>query len=459
MTRVLKKTASVVVSVTAILVLVHATWNWAASRALSHTWQTQAKQGLPMSVKEISPRPVPSERNAAPLLNRAFAGMKRGAAETETYNMPVLALLSYGFPSPYGSDNTKDLRILSAEEKQKLMVSLGLPPVAPLMGLLEDAAQKSECRFDVDYCRGPAVLPHLMHLRNAVRLLTIRAWLRADAKDAQGALQDVLTGLRITSFLKEEPTIISLLTRIRCNHDCTRALNGILNMIPPSQLPDGQTLALLVQLEAQADPENAALVAALDGERIMFGSLFYNRIIRSRMEPDDLASMGLPRGMSRYVGYVARPWAKTDFRYYLVSMAEYRARAQRPFPEILRKPPLAESIPRRYVLARLILPALDGCYREAARGRAEIDLARIGLMAARERKEQGAYPVDLGQIGTPDDFPRDPFSGKQFIYRRSGDGFILYSAGPDSEDDHATPPGSDSIVDDIVWQIDGTGPK
>ena len=64
----------------------------------------------------------------------------------------------------------------------------------------------------------------------------------------------------------------------------------------------------------------------------------------------------------------------------------------------------------------------------------------------------------FGPSGPPD----DPFSGKEFVYRRQGAGFRLYSLGPDLKDnkgqpilfgkDRKTPPESESGWDgDIVW--------
>jgi hypothetical protein len=55
--------------------------------------------------------------------------------------------------------------------------------------------------------------------------------------------------------------------------------------------------------------------------------------------------------------------------------------------------------------------------------------------------------------------PEDPFSGKDFGYRRHGLGFVLYSWGDDLDDDKGRPlgtPGTASNIvpdGDIVWEF------
>ena len=42
--------------------------------------------------------------------------------------------------------------------------------------------------------------------------------------------------------------------------------------------------------------------------------------------------------------------------------------------------------------------------------------------------------------------PVDPFTGKPLEYRREGDGFLIYSAGPDGRDDGGSRDGSADLV-------------
>ena len=53
------------------------------------------------------------------------------------------------------------------------------------------------------------------------------------------------------------------------------------------------------------------------------------------------------------------------------------------------------------------------------------------------RMKHGAYPEKLDALVPDfiDKLPVDPFSGKDYIYRRDGKGFIVYSIGANGADD------------------------
>ncbi len=48
----------------------------------------------------------------------------------------------------------------------------------------------------------------------------------------------------------------------------------------------------------------------------------------------------------------------------------------------------------------------------------------------------------------------DPFTGKSFVYRREGDGFIVYSLGVNRTDDGGVEDEKDRDKGDIVWRIE-----
>jgi len=94
----------------------------------------------------------------------------------------------------------------------------------------------------------------------------------------------------------------------------------------------------------------------------------------------------------------------------------------------------------------------------------ELFLAALRLQAW--RAEHGHCPDTLDALQTDaiGGLPRDPFGDGPFKYRRDGDGYVLYSVGPDRHDDggraveevqgeqkdHAVAPGSKG---DYVWGV------
>jgi hypothetical protein len=89
---------------------------------------------------------------------------------------------------------------------------------------------------------------------------------------------------------------------------------------------------------------------------------------------------------------------------------------------------------------------------------ANLDLCRLTLALQTYREAQGRYPETLEAVraAAPGLRLTDPFSGKNYRYRREGEGFVAYSWGPDLKDDGGKPlvyeKGQDWPQGDIVWR-------
>ena len=66
-----------------------------------------------------------------------------------------------------------------------------------------------------------------------------------------------------------------------------------------------------------------------------------------------------------------------------------------------------------------------------------MDGSRIALGLAVYKGRFHRYPEKLAELRSKLGWhvPEDPFSGKDFSYKRRGDGFLLYSIGPNLKDD------------------------
>lgn len=75
-----------------------------------------------------------------------------------------------------------------------------------------------------------------------------------------------------------------------------------------------------------------------------------------------------------------------------------------------------------------------------ARLSAHLGLLRLQLALQEHRGRFGAYPSRLEQLSSSlKSLPPDPFTGKPFVYRRSGPGYVLYSVGQNRVDDGGSP--------------------
>jgi hypothetical protein len=80
---------------------------------------------------------------------------------------------------------------------------------------------------------------------------------------------------------------------------------------------------------------------------------------------------------------------------------------------------------------------------------ARSDMLLLAVALAAYRQEHGKYPAALAELPNAAKLPRDPFTGtgaggpeneQPFHYRLVGDGFVLWSVGPDGKDGAETLP-------------------
>jgi hypothetical protein len=100
---------------------------------------------------------------------------------------------------------------------------------------------------------------------------------------------------------------------------------------------------------------------------------------------------------------------------------------------------LVESVSRyRYFLVSMFMPALDKASELVYRAKISHGATITVLALQRCKREQEQYPESLVQLkaeGYLREIPLDPFSDKALIYRKTTDGFILYSVGLNLMDD------------------------
>lgn len=117
----------------------------------------------------------------------------------------------------------------------------------------------------------------------------------------------------------------------------------------------------------------------------------------------------------------------------------------------------------RYSLVHLFIPALDRAYNYAYRIRALHEATETVLAIKRWRIEKGQYPMSLNELvmaGYIEKVPMDPYSDKPLVYKKSDDSFVLYSLGPDFDDDGGVENPEDSQKrrqegpgDEVFWPI------
>jgi hypothetical protein len=118
----------------------------------------------------------------------------------------------------------------------------------------------------------------------------------------------------------------------------------------------------------------------------------------------------------------------------------------------------------RYFFILMLAPAVESVNIAFARSRADTDALITTIAVLRYKKEKGSYPENLQQLldtGYIKELPPDPFSGKPLTYKKTDDGFTLYSVGLNFIDDGGQVAREDSGIvkrwadkgDAVFWPV------
>lgn len=306
------------------------------------------------------------------------------------------------------------------------------------------------------------LLPVLQELREAARLLKARAMLRLQEGDLDAAWQDLLTCHRLGRSAAQDPTLIGALVGIAID---SVAINGDTWIAADDRLSAAAAERIVADLQT-LEPF-PPMVESLDtAERFAFLDAVC-AVASGRASLSDLTGDGSvepPGWVTRTAAALLVDWdsiLRKGNRWYdrMVATAElgtYRERREA-FAVIegdldrlgasvrdagnvwsaIISPRATVSEQLGNVFVSLLLPALSAAMEAEGRAMALGRMNEVTFAMAAYRAEHGNYPATLADLEreqkTP--LPRDPFSEEAFRYRREGQGFVVYSVGPNLRDD------------------------
>ena len=117
------------------------------------------------------------------------------------------------------------------------------------------------------------------------------------------------------------------------------------------------------------------------------------------------------------------------------------------------------EIIRGNILLEILIPAIGKMIEISCRLPADVNATLTIIALLRYRQDAGSYPEELDGLitaGYLKESPMDPFSDKPLVYRRTEDGFVLYSVGADFDDDggiHSRWGEGEEGGDQVFWPI------
>ncbi len=458
--KIMKRVGIVMGTLLIIAVIVHTVLNILWGRELRHKIAELKARGAPVTIADIRPTPVPDEENAAVLYNKAFMLMTSGEG-----GKPYV-------PNKDGDKNNKvietildvkshsDISEWTEKQREEISKLVDSRDIQYIYAVLEEASRRPKCNFNLKYEEGLALiwLPHLRMMRAVASLLSVKALLEAESGNMSRAFDTILTGLRISSHLKDEPYLISQYIRIQCDHIMVDCIKGTSNS---KDIPREKAALIINELSSHIDV--TPFIRCMDGERVIFGSVVERILKGDRISLKDMVGkLSLKESLMIriYESFLCRPILKKDFTWFLTLMSEIRKYYNLPYYEFaleIKHNPIEKPMPKYCLYTRMTLPAFKKAQHNMVAIQAYVEICRAGLALKIYKAKNGGYPEELDKLA-PDileEIPADPFTGENLIYSKSVDGFILYSLGRNMKDDGGRKKEHKWNGDyDIVWKCD-----
>ncbi len=433
-----KRTVKILTGIAAVLVLLGLIYSVAvgiSAARLRGAYAALKRDGRPMTPEEVIPPEVRQSRNAAPLYESAALLLKAQPA-------PEKDLLTYmGDLSDALTDGT-----ITPDELVELESLFDKDAVIHALWIVEQAAQRDSCRFDLDYEAGiNMLLQHLRNFRVFAHILGAKALIEAQNGHPDRAWGAIRTQLRLADAMRTEPVLVSQLHRMAI----VRLSCVAIRQLAEIELPSGQQAAEIERL-LKGFEDVQPLVNAIDAERLLFGEWAFNLSTRELLRQHELLSGD--DEVWTILGVCFKPLRLAYHRSYLRIMHKSAEFMERPHsPDEARA--VNEMIEKKSRgLARSLAPAMVRVKVIRNSMQADIRVTRTGLDLLRNKQADGAFPQTLSQFEPAQ--VEDPFSRTPLVYRPGADDFLLYSVGSDGEDNNGRPRrDKENKGWDIVWQF------
>ncbi|MBE3124326.1 MAG: hypothetical protein IMZ57_01550 [Acidobacteria bacterium] len=414
--KTLIKIGLVLLIIATVVLVVRAVFNYVEGRKLTRTLAELKDGGLPLTARDLAV-PCPDEDNAARLWKAAESLLT--TEEGKGRQTISGAFGRYAGGTPIEASSRASLQDLAVQNSRalELMAEAGAKPCFLLRGPSTPLIE--------------SIIPSAIKMIHATQLLGFSSLFMAEDGNVPGAIDRIRPGLRFAPLLAGEGTLMTYLIAVAD----TRMLTLFLGDICRGRDIGDDTLVRLIG-ELDPAPWRERLARSISGERILAlerGSA----IIKGGSRV-----MAGERLSNRLLYWLLRPILKDEVRYRQKKLVAWERIAREPYfqqRELLKTDPaFSESVPWYFKLTGFWEgDAYGTVFLKSAQLEASLLAARTGIACKVFKSRTGAYPESLEALvpGILKVVPVDPFTGKPFVYRREGKGFIVYSLGSNEKDD------------------------
>jgi len=289
----------------------------------------------------------------------------------------------------------------------------------------------------------PSVMKALRGYKNLARAMQWQILLEAYNGNVDSALRDCAILQRICNHLQGQGLMVEQLVGVAIEALAHDVIFAVLQKV---DVPADTLQSVQQQLQKQFSQQYP--VISLEGEKVFW----YDQI--QRTFTDD--GKGDGRVLSRGLPYVVRDWKDglwglLTFSYpsrqeFVAKTDEYFEQVDQLFEEtpwdLHNKDALADkwnqALNQASLMLKILVPAHERIGQISWRMKTGREALLTVLAIMRYQKNAGQYPenlIELVSAGYLNSLPMDPFGGRPLVYRKTEDGFVLYSLGMDFDDD------------------------
>jgi len=373
----------------------------------------------------------------------------------KTLCIVLIALTSASTVKAYPPDNAAILYYKAflmlqepSEEVKKMMQQLREGKIKPnnqikqhlqdnryIMEFAETAAEIRHCDWGYDISKGLGVLmPELLKLRLTAFMFTAKAQILAEEGDYKAAISKCLTIHKMARHVGDR-LLISYLVGNALNNLANQRIEDFLSNMPE----DLETLVWLKSQTVSISVNAASIKVAMAREKEIAMQELRKERIDSLLETmgDDFIKDEITADAVKKVRAGDSKFFKDNREYYAGLMDDVIVALDLPYQESHRK--LNELNDRAQkdaktnpaaIMAALLVPANSRILTIGTKRSTFFNAIRAAIDIYIIKTRTGRLPDTL-----PDGLPRDLFSGKDFEYEKTKDGFILCCRGKDLDKD------------------------
>jgi hypothetical protein len=288
-------------------------------------------------------------------------------------------------------------------------------------------------------------------VRQVTLLLALEVVRCGEESDLRGGVAVCQSMLNAARSIGDEPLLISQMIRSTCSLAASKSLERLLAQGEAAP----EALATLQRLLEQEDRHRGLLIATR-GERAMHHELF-DAIESGKLPIGQVTGNAkTPPSLEPFLGRIGRDKVRAEHSLMLSIMTQRIAVVGLAFHEQAEAEKALSAgigpLPRGAVIPWLAVSPAENVRDLFRLQHALLRCLAVALAAERYRRDHGNWPASAEQLAPQwiAAVPLDPFDGQPLRYRRLPDGVVVYSVGPDRQDnggelDRADPkrPGSD----------------